>query len=106
PMPAASGPVFLFGVHSMLGWSIARQAAASRFEPFCNVHTRVPAGADWRRLDLQDRAAVRALFARERPALIIHCAGVCDVEKCESAPEFARTVNVLGMEILLAHAPA
>lgn len=100
------GKVFLFGVNSMLGWSIARHAGSFDLELFCNLHTRVPGGADWRRLNLQDEGAVRELFAREAPAMIIHAAGVCDVERCESAPGFAHAVNVQGMDNLLRHVPA
>ena len=55
---------------------------------------------------MQDEVAVRSLFGRERPARIIHCAGICDVKKCETSPEFAYEVNVRGMEILLDHLPA
>lgn len=103
---SASGPVFLFGVNSMLGWSISAQSESAELLRFCNVHTRVPRGAGWRRLNLQDASGVAELFAREQPSLIIHCAGICDVEKCEGSPEFAHLVNVSGMEILLDHVPA
>lgn len=98
--------VLLFGVNSMLGWSIARQAGRDDMELFCNMHSRVPAGARWRRLNLQDADAVRALFAGREPALILHCAGICDVDKCETSPAFAHEVNVVGMDHLLRHAPA
>jgi dTDP-4-dehydrorhamnose reductase len=96
--------VFLFGASSMLGWSIL-QARTGDIEAFCNDNTpRRPAGVA-RAIDLDDEAAVAALFARERPALVINCAGVCDVGACEDSPEFAHTVNVEGTRNLLVHAP-
>ena len=98
------GPVFVLGASSILGWSFVRQMPAA--VPFCNRHTRIPAGAGWRRLNLQEEDTVQALFRRERPALVIHCAGICDVDKCEASPEFAHEVNVRGMELLLDHLPA
>jgi dTDP-4-dehydrorhamnose reductase len=58
-----------------------------------------------RAIDLDDGDAVRALFAAERPALVINCAGVCDVETCERSPEFAWAVNVEGTRQLVEHAP-
>ena len=94
----------LFGAGSMLGWSIWR-AKPQDIEPFCNGNTQpLPDGIE-RGIDLDDEAAVRTLFATRKPALIIHCAGVCDVEVCERSPEFAHTVNVEGTRLLLAHAP-
>ena len=97
--------VFLFGANSMLGWSILRARGATEVVPFCNTSTKtLPAGVE-RGIDLDDEAAVADLFVRERPAQIIHCAGVCDVETCERSPEFAFAVNVEGTRILLEHAP-
>ena len=93
----------LFGASSMLGWSIWR--ARPSVTAFCNTSTRkFPAGVAGG-IDLDDEPAVVELFARVRPALIIQCAGVCDVENCEESPEFAWTVNVEAMRILIAHAP-
>jgi dTDP-4-dehydrorhamnose reductase len=98
--------VFLFGASSMLGWSIVRSGGLSELTGFCNGFTRtMPPGID-RGIHLDDERAVHQLFAEERPRLIIHCAGICDVEKCEGSPEFAFSVNVGGMRILLEHAPA
>lgn len=101
PHPAR---IHLFGASSILGWSFARQLPG--LTVFCNRHTRIPPGARWNRLDLQDEDAVRALFRSERPDLVLHCAGICDVDKCEASPEFAHLVNVRGMESLLDHLPA
>lgn len=95
--------VVLFGASSMLGWSIWR--ARSGVTAFCNTSTKkFPAGVAGG-IDLDDEPAVTALFACLRPALIIQCAGVCDVGNCEESPEFAWTVNVEAMRILIAHAP-
>jgi len=96
--------VFLFGASSMLGWSIWR-ARNVDVEGFCNGNTReLPPGIAYG-LHLDDELAVGMLFRAHRPRLIIHCAGVCDVETCERSPEFASSVNVEGTRLLLAHAP-
>jgi dTDP-4-dehydrorhamnose reductase len=93
----------LFGASSMLGWSLFR--ARESVTAYCNSATRRPPAGVAGGIDLDDEAAVAELFTRERPALIIQCAGVCDVESCETSPEFAWAVNVEAMRILLAHAP-
>jgi dTDP-4-dehydrorhamnose reductase len=97
--------VFLFGATSMLGWSILG-AAPVPVTAFCNSFTRKsPAGIE-RGIHLDDPVAMYELFAAEQPRLIIHCAGVCDVEKCEDSPDFAYSVNVDGTQLLIDHAPA
>lgn len=98
-------PIFVFGVNSMLGWSIAAQLTGHDVRLFCNRFTRVPAGARWIPLDFRERDALRVMIRRERPALVIHSAGICNVEKCERSPAFAREVNVAGMHHLLACTP-
>jgi dTDP-4-dehydrorhamnose reductase len=95
---------FLFGASSMLGWSIVRSSGLA-LTAFCNGHTRtLPAGVE-RGIHLDDELAVSQLFADERPDLIIHCAGVCDVDRCEDSPDFAWSVNVDGTRILADYAP-
>lgn len=97
--------VFLFGATSMLGWSILRIGGAAAMTPFCNGFSRRPPAEITRGIHLDDELGVYQLFARERPRLIICCAGVCDVEKCEQSPGFAHSVNVEGARILADHAP-
>jgi dTDP-4-dehydrorhamnose reductase len=93
----------LFGASSMLGYSLLRARPA--ISAYVNRNTRHAPPGVLGGIDLDDEASVAALFARERPKLIVQCAGVCDVESCENSPEFAWTVNVDAMRILLAHAP-
>src|ERR1700759_2370131 len=100
----AAGEVFVFGATSMLGWSMLR-AADRPVTGFCNGHTRKAPAEVERGIDMDDPLAMYELFAAEQPKLIIHCAGVCDVEKCEQSPEFAYSVNVDGMQLLIDHAP-
>jgi dTDP-4-dehydrorhamnose reductase len=93
----------LFGASSMIGWSLFRARPSIR--AYCNTATRrVPPGVAGG-IDLDDEAAVAALFQHVRPEVIVQCAGVCDVANCERSPEFAWQVNVEAMRILLAHAP-
>jgi dTDP-4-dehydrorhamnose reductase len=44
---------------------------------FCNASTRPLPDSIARAIDLDDERAVAALFACERPDVIINCAGVC-----------------------------
>ncbi len=94
----------LFGASSMLGWSLLR--ARPDVTAYCNTATREPPPGTVGGIDLDDETAVIELFSRVQPSLIVQCAGVCDVEHCERAPEFAWAVNVEAMRLLIAHAPA
>lgn len=95
--------VVLFGASSMLGFSLFR--VRPEIAAYVNARTRrAPAGVAGK-IDLDDEPAVRALFERIAPSVIVQCAGVCDIESCETSPEFAWRVNVDAMRILLAHAP-
>lgn len=96
---------FLFGAGSMLGWSLWQARGAAEVAGFCNRDRKTwPAGIE-RGLHLNDADAVAQLFAAERPRLIVHCAGICDVEVCEASPDFAHAVNVEGTRLLVEHAP-
>jgi len=101
-MPA--GSAFLFGASSMVGWSMYLGRGDTSVVPFVNSQSRIDQ-VD-RGIDLDDELAVAQLFRDEpAPDLIVHCAGICDVETCETSPEFAYSVNVDGTAILVDHAP-
>jgi dTDP-4-dehydrorhamnose reductase len=44
-------------------------------------------------VDLLDLAAVRELFNKEKPALVIHCAAISKNPVCDADPAMARSVN-------------
>lgn len=45
-------------------------------------------------LDLTDFPAVKTVFARQRPGLVIHCAAMSKSPACQADPRTAHTVNV------------
>lgn len=96
--------MLLFGATSMVGWSIV-QLGKEAIAPFCNPFTRAEPCRSWRRIRLEDEDAIAAVL-RERPPLVIHCGGICDVDKCEQEPRFAQTINVDSIAALLRHLPA
>jgi dTDP-4-dehydrorhamnose reductase len=56
--------------------------------------------------DLRDEAAITALLARWRPAVVFNAAAYTDVDRAESEPELAEAVNVRGAEIVARAAAA
>jgi dTDP-4-dehydrorhamnose reductase len=91
----------------MPGYSVLRRARERGVEivPFCNPYTRLLACEDWPRVALEDAAAYRALFKDEAPDVLVHCGGICDVEKCEADPDWARAINVHSVRALLGELP-
>lgn len=53
-----------------------------------------PRGLTRQVVDLTDFAAVRRLFAAERPSLLIHCAALSKSPACQADPALARQLNV------------
>jgi dTDP-4-dehydrorhamnose reductase len=98
-------PVWLFGGTSMIGWHVIRSSIQG-LEVFCNRFAKFAACRDWRRINLDDADDVQALFASAAPRYVICCAGICDVDKCETDPDWAYRINVDGIVNLLANLPA
>ena len=67
---------------------------------------RVPAGADFRQLDIRDGAAMRALAEEARPDAVFHLAAQADVRVSVGDPGFDADVNVRGTAELLEAARA
>ncbi len=97
--------VMLLGGTSQLGFAMVRRHGIEALTPFCSVHSSYRACEEWPRVNLDDAAALRRVVAEWRPELLIHCAGICDVDKCEAQPEFAWAINVESVHVLLSVLP-
>ena len=85
--------IFLFGATSILGFNLARLFPRSVLA-FVTPGKRPRSVRHWPALDLDDTYWAQALFAERQPEILIYCHAVCDVPKCEAAPEWAREINV------------
>jgi dTDP-4-dehydrorhamnose reductase len=87
------------GAGGLIGNYVVRQAAVHgkrwRARPLTRSH-----------VDLADAAAVKRLFDREQPQLVIHCAAISKSAQCEANPEAAWRINVKATETLVEMAPA
>ena len=59
-----------------------------------DIKSYVPCSADFS-LDLMNRGKLKKIFSRIKPDLVIHCAGLTNVDKCEKIPELAYDANVI-----------
>ncbi len=91
--------VLITGMSGLLGLNAAL-SCRDRHQVVGAVHSHPVSlqGVTARRLDIRDPAVVRAWVADERPDLILHTAGLTNVEACESDPAAARALNVQAAE--------
>lgn len=66
---------------------------------FCDVAPQ-PAYPDTGRLDITDRGAVRALFKRYGPHVVVNCAAYTDVDGAEMERQTAFRINAEGVRLL------
>ena len=94
----------LFGATSILGFNLARMFPQA-FLPFVTPGSRAPSLRGWPVLKLEDHAWPETLFERHWPDTLLYCHAVCDVPKCEAAPDWAREINVEHVRRVLAALP-
>ncbi|MEI8133284.1 MAG: dTDP-4-dehydrorhamnose reductase [Leptolinea sp.] len=79
--------ILLIGTQGQLGWELVRTLA-----PLGQV-----VGLDFPQIDLCDYKNVRNLIGEVKPDLIVNAAAYTNVDKAESEPEKARTINALAV---------
>ena len=94
----------LFGATSILGFQLA-QLFSRRVLPFAAPRNRGRTVHQWPVLQLGDPCWTAALFERYPPEVLLYCHAVCDVPKCEAAPEWAHDVNVAQLRRVTAALP-
>ena len=79
--------IWITGAGGLIGSYLAR--TAPRFVPPARV-VALARGT----LDLANSTAVRSEFYRQKPELIVHCAGMSQSPECQANPTLARKLNV------------
>ena len=77
--------ILITGASGMLGRTLVRRLAGHDVD-----------AANRGRLDVADIRSVSAAIADSRPDVVIHCAAMTAVDRCESAPDAAFTANAVG----------
>jgi dTDP-glucose 4,6-dehydratase len=92
-------------VRQLIGETEHRVVNVDRLTYAGNVESLESAAEDARhifcRVDIRDRAAVRAVFERERPDAVIHLAAETHVDRSIDGPDVFVETNVLGTLVML-----
>ncbi|MBQ9789070.1 MAG: dTDP-4-dehydrorhamnose reductase [Lentisphaeria bacterium] len=89
--------VLVTGAKGMLGQDLCPILRSRGFELF---------ESDIDNMDITCEAEVAAIFEREKPQIVIHCAAYTNVDKAEEDIETARVINKVGTENLAKNAAA
>ena len=93
-------PTLLFGATSILGYSIAKRFPDTVL-PFVTRANRAKTIRQWPVLNLEDPTWPATVFDQYQPDIFIQCHAVCDVPRCEAAPNWAREVNIVYLKRVL-----
>jgi dTDP-4-dehydrorhamnose reductase len=85
--------ILLFGATSLVGFNLAR-VYPEAILPFVTPGNHPQTLCHWPVLKLADPAWATAVFAEQKCDVLLYCHAVCDVSKCEAAPDWAREINV------------
>ncbi len=95
-----SKKILATGITSIHGWPIW-QALQKHFDEdnllgICPPKTRYISASNIIPMCITDAAELRDINAEFQPDVVIHSAGVCDLDICEERPEWAYDLNVNG----------
>lgn len=80
--------MLITGASGFLGSRVA-QYYKDKYEIVCPSHGQ---------MDITDAESVSDFFMTYKPDMVVHCAAISDVGRCEREPEFSRNINVVGTE--------
>jgi dTDP-4-dehydrorhamnose reductase len=85
--------ILITGASGLLGAELAQLAVRAGHDVFSGFHTSLPQVGKPLQLDVTKQAQIDAAMDASRPDVIIHAAGITDVDLCEEKPDLAKLVN-------------
>ena len=100
-MIANNSPILITGITSIHGWPIFNyfdQKYPGRVIGAKTIYARQPEGANIIAANVEDQHVWQKIFDRVCPGYLIHCGGLCDLDKSEDNPDYAYKLNVEAAE--------
>ncbi|MEM0488939.1 MAG: dTDP-4-dehydrorhamnose reductase [Candidatus Bathyarchaeia archaeon] len=88
--------ILITGASGLLGSKIAELAVKLGYEVYSGYLTHEPTHGISLKLDVRNIDALRGIFDKVRPEVVIHAAALTDVDRCEIDKELAWSINVEG----------
>jgi dTDP-4-dehydrorhamnose reductase len=93
--------VLIVGASGLVGSVLVERAREQGMQVAGTYNTTQPSlDIPLYQLDVREQTAVRDVFDKVQPDVVVNCAAVTDVDECESNPETARAVNTMGAKTL------
>ena len=80
--------MLITGATGFLGSRVA-QYYKGKYDVICPTHAQ---------MDIANAESVMRFFEMHRPDVVVHCAAISDVGRCEREPELSWNINVVGTE--------
>ena len=82
------------GASGLLGTRICQQAAKQNYQVYSAHSQHAPRFGTPIKLDITDGTALKQIFDKTKPDVIVHSAALTDVDKCEKEKDLAWKINV------------
>ena len=96
--------ILVTGITSIHGWPIWQKLVAEMPETnifgICPPQTKCHIPGNTTAVCITDKEHLLKIRDTFKPGIIIHCAGVCDLDICEERPQWAYSLNVTGTETI------
>lgn len=95
--------ILITGITSIHGWPIFSYFNESHPENVWgikNTFAKKPVAENVYSANMEDENALKKIFEQVKPSYVIHCGGLCDLDKAEEHPEHAHKLNVEAAHII------
>jgi dTDP-4-dehydrorhamnose reductase len=82
------------GASGLLGTRICQLAAKQNYEVYSAHSEHIPQFGTPIKLDITDGTALKQIFDKTKPDVVVHSAALSDVDKCEKEKDLAWKINV------------
>jgi dTDP-4-dehydrorhamnose reductase len=86
--------ILVTGASGLLGTRICQLATKQNYEVYSAHSEHMPQSGTPIKLDLTDNTALKQLFDKTKPDVVVHSAALTDVDRCEKEKDLAWKINV------------
>ncbi len=96
--------ILITGITSIHGWPVWKALVgimdSRNLMGICPPKTKVTIGPNVTSMCITNHKHLVKIRDSFQPTLVVHCAGICDLDLCEERPNWAHDINVNGMQTI------